>query len=284
MKKIAIQGGKASFHHMAATRFMGEEAFTLVENDTFPALCKSLLEGDADLALMAVENTVAGSILPNYALLETNPLFIIEEVYLEIEHHLMALPGQEIGGIKNVYSHPMALLQCSRYLEDHPHLVATEAHDTADSARDIARGGTLGAAAIAGRMAAEIYGLEILGEAIQNQKRNITRFLVLSAREQADAPAADKASINFRLPHQVGALAEALDIFRRHGLNLTLIQSLPIPHRPHEYTFHVDLEWHDGGLFHHAMDALRDLTGNVALVGVYKKGAKPHDHPVSQTA
>lgn len=283
--KVAIQGGQASFHHMAAQQYFNEQPFELAECRTFRQLCQVLQCGEADIAVMAIENSLVGSILPNYALLQEYPFQIIGETYLHIQQNLIALPGQSLKDIHFVRSHPMALLQCSEFLEQHPHLRALETFDTAESAREIREKLLAGVAAIAGKLAAERYQLTILAEEIENVKQNYTRFLILSREALREKGAmADKASLNFHLKHRVGALAEALDIFRRCGLNLTLIQSLPIPGRPSEYAFQVDLEWEERQGLEEGIEALRRLSNQIQILGIYPKGALPHDYSGGKAA
>ncbi len=285
--KVAIQGGQASFHHMAARQYFNGHEFELAECQTFRQLCQALHSGEADIALMAIENSLVGSILPNYALLQEFPFYITGETYLHIRQNLMALPGQSLKDLRFVRSHPLALLQCSEFLEQHPQLRALETFDTAESAREIREKLLSGTAAIAGKLAAERYRLTILAEEIENVKQNYTRFLVLSREEaREDGAIADKASLNFHLKHRVGALAEALDIFRRCGLNLTLIQSLPIAGRPSEYAFQVDLEWERREALEEGIEALRRFANQIQIqiLGIYPKGALPHDYSGGKAA
>jgi len=280
--KIAIQGGQSSFHHLAAQSYFGEKPMELVECATFRQLCTTLEKGNADMGVMAIENSLAGSILPNYGLLAEYSLQILEEVYLHIDQNLMALPGQSVYDISQVYSHPMALLQCSRFLEDHPEMVSMETWDTADSAREIRENKLMGVAAIAGRKAAEKYGLELIAPNIHNSEENYTRFLIVTSGTREIPHHSDKASVNFRLKHRAGSLADALDLLRRNAFNLTKIQSFPIPNCLDEYSFHVDLEWNgnnnDTDLFYETMDQLKRISLEVQVLGVYKKGARNHDH------
>ena len=283
MTKIAIQGGAASFHHQAAWRYLGDEPDALICCETFREVCTRLVSGEADLGVMAIENSLAGGILSNYGLLAEYPLHILEETWLEIEQHLIGLPEASMDGLQTVSSHPMALLQCSRFLDQRPALRRVETWDTADSVRRVAERNDPTRAAIAGRMAAQRYGLEILAESIQDFKHNYTRFLVLSRQPNEDH-APDKASLNFSLRHQSGALAEALHLFSRNHMNLTQIQSVPIPEQPREYTFHVDLEWQDEGVFRDTLGQLSHLSHQLKLLGTYKRGVRPDDHTTLATA
>ncbi len=280
--KIAIQGGKASFHDMAARQYFADAQVDICECRTFREQIQQLLAGDVDRVVMAIENTLAGSILPNYALLQSSPTHIIGEVYLRIEQNLMALPGQKLTDIRNVKSHPMALHQCSEFLESHPEIVSNESHDTADSAREIKEQNQKGVAAIAGSLAAEIYDLEILAKSIENIHQNYTRFLVVATRPEQDATAsANKASLCFHTMHKVGALAQVMNVFRDNGLNLALIQSTPIPGQPDEYAFHVDIEWLERPDYDEALHDLKKVTRELKVLGEYKSGNKPYAHSTS---
>jgi len=272
--RIAIQGGIGSFHHEAADRFASGAAEPVVRR-TFRAVCEAVRTGVAARGLMAVENSLAGGIVANFALLGEYPLHVHEELYLRVEQHLLALPGQRLADIRTVYSHPVALLQCSRFLAAHPRLESIESWDTAACAADIRREGLRGAGAIAGPLAAELYGLATLAAGIQDHPDNFTRFLVLAATAPEAAAPADKASVQFRLPHRPGTLAGALAALRRGGVNLTFIQSIPIAENPYEYVFHVDLEWERPGALDAAMAALSGRAAAVRLVGAYRRGCRP---------
>ena len=275
--RAAIQGGKASFHDMAARQYFSGHDIELSECRTFRQQVQQLVAGEVDYVVMAIENTLAGSILPNYGLLQNSPVTIIGEVYLRIQQNLMALPGQQLAGIKTVMSHPMALHQCSEFLESHPELMSLETHDTADSAREIREKEQTAVAAIAGSLAAEIYRLEILAESIENIHQNYTRFLVVTREaDAADNPGANKASLSFHTMHKVGALAQVMNVFRDNGLNLALIQSTPIPGQPDEYAFHVDVEWYERQDYDEALRDLVPVTRGLRVLGEYKSGNKPY--------
>ena len=276
--KIAIQGGQTSFHDMASRQYFNGRPVELLECRTFRHLCNALQEKEADFAVMAIENSLVGSILPNYALLQEYPLHIIGETYLHIRQHLMALPGQTLADIHHVRSHPMALHQCSYFLEEHPEIRAIETFDTAESAREIRENNTEGVAAIASKLAAERYELEILAEEIENLKQNYTRFLILSRKVANNGIVPNKASINFHLKHQVGALAEVLDIFRKFRINLTLIQSIPMLGHPNEYAFHIDLEWPERESFEQSLSVVRHFSKEIRILGIYPKGVLPYDY------
>lgn len=276
--KIAIQGGKASFHDEAVQLYFGENNHELIECATFRGLCNNLANGDADLAVMAVENTLAGSILPNYGLINEYSFHISGEVYLHIVQNMMALPGQKLQDIATVKSHPMALNQCSKYLEELQWIRGIESEDTAESAREISEKQLTGTAAIASKRAAELYNLEIIAPGIENVKQNYTRFLILSAAPQPVEDNVNKTSINFKVKHTPGALASVLNLFKEHNLNMSLIQSIPIPGHPGEYNFHIDFICNDPELCKCALEELKTKTNELKLFGMYKAGKLPYEN------
>lgn len=273
--KVAIQGVRASFHDVAAHKFFQHREIQTFEYPSFPSLGKALSEKTADVALMAIENSIAGSILPNYSLLEAHRFKIIGEVYLTIEMNLMALPGQSLQQIHTVQSHPMALLQCEDFLLAHPHMKIIEGTDTAESAKDVKEKNLKGQAAIASRLAAETYGLEILAPAIQSNKQNMTRFLVICRSENYTSdPQANKCSIRFETPDRPGSLVKILEIFVQHQVNMTKLQSVVIPGKPYEYAFHVDLEWQDRGQYEKAIQELSQRALRLIHFGEYRRGER----------
>ncbi|MFQ5676778.1 MAG: prephenate dehydratase [bacterium] len=275
--KIAIQGGLASFHDMAARAYFPDFEIDIIECRTFRQQCSALTNGLADYAVMAIENSLAGSILPNYALLENFPVKIVGEVYLQIHQHLMAFPGQRLTDIESVRSHPMALHQCSEFLESQMQIRSVETHDTAESAAEIRKKKLKRVAAIASRLAAERYQLEILAQSIENDNQNYTRFLVLEkeqTKKHLETP--NKASLMFHVKDEVGALADVLDVFRDRALNLALIQSTPIMGRPDEYAFHVDVTWQQQDDFTKALQDISRLTRELKILGKYRAGTKPN--------
>ncbi len=282
-RHIAIQGAEASFHHQVAIEYFSKD-IDILECRSFVQVCEALQNGQVDNAVMAIENTFTGSLLPNYGLLQNYPLHIIGEYYLHIEQHLMALPGQRIQDIEYVHSHPIALNQCNWFLEQHPHLIAIEKYDTAGSAQEIAQHGLSKVAAIAGKEAAKRYGLEILARDIENLKQNQTRFLVLSADdlEQVDNP--NKASICLETSHKVGSLLEVLQVFQQSNINITKIQSVPIMEKPYQYQFHLDVEWEPAADLPKAVEELEKVTLSLRILGSYKKGNKQNDHTCSEQA
>ncbi|MDX2247766.1 MAG: prephenate dehydratase [Bacteroidia bacterium] len=276
-KRIAIQGVMGSFHEIAARRFFGDD-IELEMCDSFPALFRSLNQGRAEYGVMAIENSVAGTILPNYGLVRDSRYTIIGELFLRIEHHIMALPGQKLEDIQEVHSHPMAILQCHKFFEEHPHIRLIESTDTADSAWMIKNTQKTGIGAIASRLAAEHTGLEIMAEGIETHKRNFTRFLVLQEKEKVDFSQIhpDKSSLCFNLVHKVGSLSQILLVLSSHGMNLTKIQSLPVVGHEWQYFFHIDLEYEDYAQYQRSLAAIQPLVAELKILGEYERGKK---HP-----
>jgi prephenate dehydratase len=276
MQRIGIQGVKASFHEVAARQYFEGSNFELVECASFKALSTALHDRTADRCVMAIENSIAGSILTNYSLLERYGFKILGEVYRRIEMSLVALPGQRIEDLHTVQSHPMALLQVEDFLAKHPNLKVLEGADTAESARRISANRLMGYGAIAHALAARTYGLEILAEGIETNKENYTRFLIICRSEDYVAsPVSNKASICFEVPHRSGSLAHVLEIFSRHEVNMTKIQSIPILGKPYQYSFHVDLEWSDRGQYDGSMASVAGSVTNLIRFGEYPRGEKP---------
>jgi prephenate dehydratase len=272
---VAIQGVRASFHDVASHKVFPNREIHAVECASFPILCQALARGQADFAMMAIENTIAGSILPNYALLQSYGFKILGETYLRIEMCIMALPGQTLADIRRVQSHPMAILQCQDFLSTLPNIQIVEASDTAESALEIAKRGLKEHAAIASKLAAETYGLEILRENIETDRSNYTRFLTLCRSEDYVRPKkSNKTSLRFETKHEPGSLAKVLTLFSQHHLNMTKIQSLPIIGKPYQYGFHVDVEWTDDLHYDAALTALKQETINLVHFGEYPRGDK----------
>lgn len=270
---IAIQGYEGSFHQEAARIFWGKN-ITVAPCDTFRDLVKrTQQEKGIHAAMMAIENSIAGSILPNYALLQKSKLTIVGEVYLHIKQQLMANPGVKLEDIKEVHSHPMALLQCMDYLESHAGWKLIETEDTALSAKILHQRHHKYAAAIASKLAAELYNMEIIAPNIHTLKNNFTRFLVLVKQQEAQ-PVEDvnKASVNFVAKHKRGSLAEILTAISQAGINLSKLQSVPIPGSDFLYSFHADMEFEQRSDFDAIMQQLEGLTESIRVFGVYKKG------------
>lgn len=272
--KIAIQGIKGSFHHIVANEFFGED-IELAECMSFTDIPLLLNAGKADSAVMAIENSIAGAILSNYALIDEFDLSIEGEVYISIHHHLMALKGQTLEDIKEVWSHPMALLQCRKFFRDRPNIKLIEEKDTAEVAKRINENQIKGVAAIASKMAADLYDLDVIADDIQTITNNSTRFFIL--KKGHDSPyhpskvgsIKDKASIKFITKHDAGSLAEVLDIFGKHEINLTKIQSLPIIDKPWNYAFFIDLVIDDFLLYQNALHLISKKVTHLKVLGEY---------------
>jgi len=272
--KIAIQGGPASFHDVVTQKYFTGTQVNIVPCMTFPRVFNSVNSGEADFGVIAIENSLAGSILGNYSLLHDYPVSIIGEAYLPIHQNLLALPGQQMADIRVVRSHPMALLQCTGFLEAHPHMQALEAADTAESAREIREHNLSGIAAIASQAAADRYQLEVIAPCIEDFKENYTRFLVISPETDQQEARGNKASVNFRLNHRAGELAKILDVFRDMQMNLSLIQSIPILSKRTEFTILLDLEFTNETAFHSAIAQVKPMTVEIKILGIYNRGVK----------
>ncbi|MCC4214147.1 prephenate dehydratase [Leeuwenhoekiella parthenopeia] len=267
--KVAIQGIRGSFHHKVAQDFFGE-AVEVVACGSFQDVVGSLLKETATDAVMAIENSIAGSIIPNYALIDKNNLNIEGERYLEISQNLMALPGQKLSDLKEVWSHPMALLQCHDFFQNHEHIRLVEQDDTAAAAMRIADAKTRGVGAIASKTAAQIYGLELLAEDIQTIKANSTRFFILNTNGRTEADVPDKASVKFLTDHKRGSLAAVLNVMSDCRLNLTKIQSLPVIETPWKYAFFVDVTFERYEDFEKAKKLLEIMAQEFKVLGEYK--------------
>ena len=271
-EKIAIQGIKGSFHHQVAREYFGKEV-PVDECRSFRAVVDSLLNNTSISAVMAIENSTAGTILPNYALIDDNNLQIKGEHYIPISMNLMALPNQKIGDIKKVCSHPMALLQCQSFFNDYPHLELVEDTDTAEVAKRISEQRLTGVAALASKAAATIYDLEIMQEGIQTMKSNSTRFLVLSAKNSAPVVAgANKASLKLVLENRKGSLVSVLNILREFDLDMTKIQSVPVIDVPWKYAFFIDVLFQEEEELHKVLAILEGLVEEIKILGIYKNG------------
>ena len=273
-KIIAIQGAEGSNHHKVARDFYGEN-IQLKECMSFDALVARLLDGSATVGVMAIENTIAGSIIPNYALIDSNNLHIVGEEYLHIHHHLMALPGQTIKSIKEVWSHPMALLQCKEFFKKYPHIKLVEDVDTAEVAKRIAKENLKGIAAIAPKIAAEIFGLQILEDNIQTIKDNSTRFVIVQTQKPTHSiEGINKASLKFELSHKRGSLAAVLNVLSDCKMNLTKIQSLPVIETPWKYSFFVDVTFDEYTEYQKLVKIIDIMAEDFKILGTYKNGRK----------
>jgi len=270
IKRIAIQGIKGSNHHQVAREYFGED-IELVECLSFHGLVDQLLEGKADKGVMAIENSIAGSIIPNYALVYQNDLHIIGEHYLNIHHNLMVLKGRQLQDVKEVHSHPMALLQCREYLKLQPHIKIVEDVDTAETAKRIQENQLTDIAAIAPKVAAELYDLEIIASEIQTIKNNATRFIIVkTANKELPREEINKASVRFITDHKRGSLAAVLNVMSDCNLNLTKIQSLPIIETPWKYAFFVDVTFDSFDHFEKAKALLTIMSEDFKVLGEYK--------------
>ncbi|MBI2215078.1 MAG: prephenate dehydratase [Acidobacteria bacterium] len=267
--RVAIQGIAASFHEAAAMNWFDVPIRT-IECLTFHDLCESLAGGQSDFAVMAIENSIAGSILPNFALLEKHRFNIRGEIYVPIHLHLLALPGITLDEIETVESHPMALRQCSEFLHTLPGVAIRESDDTALSAKRIGDEGLRSFAAVASERAAKRFGLAILARRIETSSKNFTRFLVLS-RNGGAVNGSNKASLAFEVADEVGSLATVLSTFKRHGINLSLIQSIPIVGRPSAYSIHVDVTFPKRADYDVAIERIQDQVVTLNVLGEYKK-------------
>nr|WP_321245397.1 prephenate dehydratase [uncultured Psychroserpens sp.] len=270
IKTVAIQGVKGSFHHIVSQQYLGESVL-VDECMTFDAVIDSILNRKSDAAIMAIENSIAGSIIPNYALIDTHDLHIVGEHYLDIQHHLMALPNQTIDDIEEVYSHPMALLQCKTFFKQYPHIKLIEDIDTAQVAQRIQENQTQKTAAIASRLAAQLFELNIIEESIQTIKHNETRFFVVKTKN-SEIPINDinKASIKFELDHKRGSLATILNVLSDCKLNLTKIQSLPKIETPWKYAFFVDVTFESYEDYDKAKSIMKIMAQDFKVLGEYK--------------
>lgn len=274
MIRVTIQGVEGCFHDAAAREYFAGCDVATIPCETFQDMF-DLLQSDASLVgIVAIENTIAGSLLQNHELLRQSSLRIIGEHRMHISHTLCALPGQTIDSLYEANSHPMALMQCEQWLRHHPNLRMVEKFDTAGAAREIAEKGIMGHAAVCGKYAAQRYGLEVLAEGIETNKRNFTRFLViadplLAAEIGPKESEVNKSSIVFTLPHTQGALSKVLTILSFYDINLSKIQSMPIIGREWEYRFYVDLTFTSIVRYHQAIDAIRPLINDLKTMGEY---------------
>ena len=272
--KIAIQGAEGSNHHKVARDFYGDKVL-LKECLSFDVLVDSLLDKTSDKGIMAIENTIAGSIIPNYALIDANNLHISGEEYLNIHHHLMALPGQQIEDIKEVCSHPMALLQCKEFFKKYPHIKLVEDVDTAEVAKRISKNKLKGIAAIAPKLAAEIFELNVIEDEIQTMKDNATRFVIVQIEKPNNGiDQINKASLKFQLDHKRGSLAAILNVLSDCKMNLTKIQSLPVIESPWKYSFFVDVTFDDYKEYEKAIAIIEIMASELKVLGTYKNGRK----------
>ena len=269
---VAIQGIKGSFHHQVALEYF-QENVSVDECLSFEALVDSMINNHSQQAVMAIENSIAGAIIPNYALIDKHNLHIIGEYYLDIVQNLMVLNGQQLSEIQEVHSHPMALLQCMDFLKTHPHIKLVEDKDTAETARRIHTNQLKNIAAIGSKVAAKMYDLTIIVPEIQTVNNNMTRFFILSKNENAiDKELINKASLKFELDDTPGSLATVLNVMTNCKLNLTKIQSMPIIETPFQYSFFVDVVFEKYKHYEKANKILEIMTNHFKVLGEYKNG------------
>ena len=273
MKQIAIQGIRGSFHDIAAHQYFSNDEVELICCDTFEQIFQEMRDDYSRLGLMAIENTIAGSLLHNYDLLRESGMTIVGEHKLHIEHSIMCLPEDDWDTLTEVNSHPVALMQCRGFLDKHPQMKVVEAGDTAGAAEEISRKRLRGHAAICHAGAAPLYGLKVLEQGIEDNKHNFTRFLMMSdpwsADKLRDLHRTTNSSIVFALPHEEGSLSQVLSIFSFYKINLTKIQSLPIIGREWEYLFYVDVSYDDYVRYRQSIDAVRPLIRELKILGEY---------------
>ncbi len=271
MKKIAIQGIAGSFHEDAARKYF-EEDIEVVECKTFTGVCELIDSDQVTYAVMAIENSIAGSLLQNYQLIRDYHLKIIGEIYIHIQMNLLANPGVSKADIKTIYSHPIAIKQCSEYLEvNFPDVHIIENQDTAASGKLVREKKLTDAAAIGNLRTAELYDLDVLETGLEINKKNYTRFLILS-KHAIPNELSNKASLCFEVGHYYGALANVLNTFAENKINLTKIQSVPIIGKPNEYTFHVDVEWDSIDNYEKSIHAILKNVSSLSVLGEYVRG------------
>ena len=271
MKRIAVQGIVGSFHEDAAVKYF-EEEIEVVECKSFTSVCEMVDSDQVDYAVMAIENSIAGSLLKNYQLIRDYHLRIIGEIYLHIQMNLMVTPGVKAKDISNIYSHPVAFQQCMEYIEQYfSDAELHEGMDTAAAAKLISEVRPPNAAAIGNLRSAELYNLKILETGIETNKKNYTRFLVLS-KHGNPTEKANKASLCFEVGHFYGSLARVLNVFSENEINLAKIQSVPVIGKPNEYTIHVDIEWGKPQNYDKAIHQVLKSVSSLAILGEYERG------------
>jgi prephenate dehydratase len=269
--KVSIQGYEGSFHQIAAQEYLGKNV-EVIPCDTFREVVKIASDPkQSNGGFMAIENSIAGSILPNYTLLQKSKLKIAGEIYLQIHQNLMVNPGVALEDIHEVHSHPMALLQCMDYLEKHPSWKLVETEDTALSAKHIHQRRSKHVAVIASKLAAELFDLKLIAPKIQSNKNNYTRFLYVQPMNVKNEEA-NKASINFYTDHSKGSLARVLTKIAERDINLSKLQSVPIPEQEWKYSFHADMEFDHIDQYQKVMEQIKPITESLTVLGVYKKG------------
>ncbi len=271
MKKVAIQGIAGSFHEDAARRYFDED-IEIVECKTFKSVCDLIDQDKVDVAVMAIENSIAGSLLNNYALIREYHLKIFGEIYIHIQMNMIANKGVKLKDVNQIYSHPIAIKQCAEFIEQNfPNAEVFEKMDTAASAKFVKENELTNAVAIGNLRSAEIYGLEVLETGIETNKKNYTRFLMLDKHGESKDKN-NKASLCFEVGHYYGALARVLNTFAENEINLSKIQSVPIIGRPNEYSFHVDLNWNEIKNYERAIHLILKHVSSLSILGEYSRG------------
>jgi len=276
MIKVFIQGFEGSNHDLAAREYFGHLPIEVIPCMTFRELFDRLTASPSMFGLVAMENTLAGSLLPNYNLMRKSGMRILGEQKMRISHQLLALPGQNLSDLNEVHSHPMALAQCEDFLLKHPHLKLIETEDTALSAKMIRKESRKGIAAIASRLAGQLFDLDILASDIESNPHNFTRFLLVGHAEQTHSGMLplieniNKSSLVFSLPHESGSLSRVLSVLAFYGVSLTKIQSLPVIGKEWEYLFYIDLGFSDYHRYRQSLDAIRPLSIGLEVLGEYE--------------
>ena len=280
-RKVAIQGIGGCNHYIAAKAFFKNDSIETIDCDTFKELAEHVVKDPSKLGIMAIENTIAGSLLQNYKILKDNNLTIVGEYKLRITHALVAMPGVELRDIKEINTHPMAFMQCEEFLGKLPNVKLVEKEDTAGSAKWIMENNLRDHAAICPAGAAELYGMNVLADGIETNKRNFTRFLVLANKDVAQEVLSElcvekeninKSSMVFTLPHTSGSLSKVLAVLSFYDMNLSMIQSMPIVGEEWRYQFYVNLLFSDYKRYRQAIDAILPLTKDFEILGEYMEG------------
>ena len=286
--RIAIQGVLGAFHEIATRKYFSVENIEIIQCNTFNDLFDTLKFNNSDIGVVAIENTVAGSIIPNYALLKSSGLKVMGEIYLRIEQNLVALPSQNIEDLKEIHSHPMAIQQCHDFLNPlrRNNVKLIDSEDTALSAKRISENNLTGIAAISSDLAAEMYGLKILARSIETNKKNFTRFLVVSNETTYKFHTQDKqinkSSIHFKLPNEEGSLSRVLSVLAFYKINLSMIQSLPVVGKEWEYMFYADLVFNNYNRYKLSLDAIKPLTTDLQIIGEYEKAERPSENKIKK--
>jgi len=275
--KVSIQGVKGSFHQEASNQYFGKET-AILQQLNFDDLVASVVRKEADYGVMAIENTISGTIHNNLNLIRNSRLTITGEVFLRIQQNLAALPGTSIKDLLQVHSHYMAINQCRAYFKNHQHIKLVDSTDTALSMKMVAKNKTKHIGAIGSLLAAKYYGLEVLAKSIETNKKNYTRFLVVERANQEKNDEFDKASLVVLLPHEKGSLAKVLSIIDFYNINLSKIESMPIIGEPWHYLFYIDVLFNDTQTYHQMLQAITPLVDKLQILGEYNFGRQSFRH------